>query len=908
MSLEYSNMTIGTLRSLISEGKKPILLLGAGCSIKSGIPTSHEFVGKAAKWGYARENGLSSDIASIRRSDWLPWLRNKTWFNTKKSFSDNYPDVVENLLQPRAVRKDFMLKVLNPKVPPSRGYEQLSDLIGLKVFETILTTNFDSLIDNSCRQNSTVHGHQVVKNLDEIVKITTSPAFAQIIHLHGDVETYTDKNLLNELNSLDDKIIERLIPLVRDHPLVVIGYRGSEDSIMKGLLASQVEKADYFPNGIYWCHYDKSDLENIPSNVLNLAALIGLNFQLLETPSFEEIIDEIWYHYEHHIKSGNKEVIEQKINRPIINDLRILDSISIEEFDQQVVKQRALSYCRSLNVSIPERPDLEWYIAFQLERDLIAKSNEKLFPTFAGYVLFGKEVEDVIPSATIEIILENDPVWLDYIFNNSEDGSLDTIEKCVEINGNLWNQLDEITDLLSQFNKPFRLKGDISIETTPYPPLAIKELLVNAIVHKDYSVEKPIQVFIGSEYLKIVNPGGLTEELIKNLGDSTIIETISKGKRGLKGYRNPVIADFFYGSGAMDKAGSGLSDVIRLVTNANGKVNFGPSTDNTEFHGQLFPRPESIDLVTKTATPTDNNFATFVGNMLEIISLPETIFIGYKNDNFPKKIWEEHPEDFIPDFQIDSSRIASFHPLDSNKTPLSLYIDKGTIEELNFSDYMSIGVHEKSIGIKLLSRTIDSYLNSLGLIVDYHKKRAYFPAEDIEQNRMISYHARIKRATRTVAKRKINKKTEETLYWEHKSVSYQLKNFGDSWCIVLLPGYVFTVNGVKWLVRHDKISKLATKRSSIDYNKSVLNDLYFWLNIIGKGSKTNFLIEAPDKKGDMIESNIICVSSNYNRIKINQISIGEGVDGNDYEELDILENEIAHVAHYEKSNAKYEEE
>lgn len=908
MSLEYSTMKIGTLSSLLHEDKKPVLLLGAGCSIKSGIPTTHEFVGKAAKWGYAREFGLSPEIVNIRRSDWLPWLRSKTWFNTKKTFSDNYPDVVENLLQPRAVRKDFMLKVLNPRVPPSRGYEQLSDLIGLKVFETILTTNFDSLIDNSCRQNSAVHGHQVVKNLDEIVKITTNPTFAQIIHLHGDVETYTDKNLLNELNNLDDKIIERLIPLIRDHPLIVIGYRGSEDSVMKGLLANQADKADYFPNGIYWCHYDKSDLEDIPANVHDLVSLIGSNFQLLKTPSFEDIIDEIWYNYRHQIKSENNEVLGHTVIRPTINDLRILESVSIKEFDQQVVKQRALNYCKSLHVWIPERPDAQWYQDFQLERDLIVKSKDNLFPTFAGYVLFGKNVEAVIPSATIQIILENNPVWLDYILRNSEENNSDSIERSFEINGNLWNQLDELTDLLAQFNKPFRLKGDVSIETTPYPPLAIKELLVNAIVHKDYSVEKPIQIYIGPEYLKILNPGGLTDELIKNLGDSTIIETISKGKRGLKGYRNPVIADFFYGSGAMDKAGSGLSDVMRLVNNANGQVNFGPNEDNSEFQSQIFPRPESIDLITKTATPSDTNFATFVGNMLEIISLPETIFIGYKNDDFPNKLWEEHPDAFIPDFQFDASRVLSFHPLDSNNTPLSFYIDKGTIEEISFNEYIMVGIHEKSVGIKLLNRTIDSYLNSLGLVVDYGRKRAYFPADNIEQNRTISYHARIKKATRTVAKRIINKKTEETLYWEHKSISYQLKNFGDTWCIILLPGYVFTVNGFKWLVRHDKISKLATKRSSIDYNKSVLNDLYFWLNIIGKGSRTNFLMEAPIKKGEILQPNLICVSANYNRIKINQTSIGEGLDGNDYEELGLLEDEIAHAVNYEKSNANYEEE
>jgi len=58
MNIKYSSSTLGTLKSLLLERKKPILLIGAGCSIKSGIPTASEFVDKAAKWGYAREKGL----------------------------------------------------------------------------------------------------------------------------------------------------------------------------------------------------------------------------------------------------------------------------------------------------------------------------------------------------------------------------------------------------------------------------------------------------------------------------------------------------------------------------------------------------------------------------------------------------------------------------------------------------------------------------------------------------------------------------------------------------------------------------------------------------------------------------------------------------------------------------------
>jgi hypothetical protein len=48
------------LVSVIAEGNpKPILLLGAGSSIKSGIPATGPFVERAAAWMYAKRKQIS---------------------------------------------------------------------------------------------------------------------------------------------------------------------------------------------------------------------------------------------------------------------------------------------------------------------------------------------------------------------------------------------------------------------------------------------------------------------------------------------------------------------------------------------------------------------------------------------------------------------------------------------------------------------------------------------------------------------------------------------------------------------------------------------------------------------------------------------------------------------------------
>lgn len=898
MNIKYSSSTLGTLKSLLLENKKPILLIGAGCSIKSGIPTASEFVDKAAKWGYAREKGLPAKEASIRRSDWYPWLINKNWYREKKSSADNYPLVVENLLQPKETRREFLRDVLDPQVPPSSGYEKLADLIGLKVFHTILTTNFDSLIATSCNANRGVHGHQLIKNNDEIIKISTNPAYAQIVHLHGDIETYTDKNLLDETTTLDSKLIERLTPLLRDNPLIVIGYRGAEDSIMKSLLHSQIEKTDGFPNGIYWCHYDKSSLDELPQNVIDLANEIKSNFQLIKAPGFDDIIDSIWYGYSHQIQNSSEHFSNLQY-LPEIHDLTILKKKDWD-FDYTLLRKRILSYCKSLQVYYPENPDQNWFEQFSLDRDLLRKDQgQKIYPTFAGLLLFGENSSTHVPYASVKISIENNEDWLTYIFNQEENDLEQEIELDYTISGNLWQQLDDILDIFSHFNKMFRLKGEVSKDVLPYPPLALKELVVNSLVHRDYSIKEPIQIFITSEFIEILNPGGITNDLLNSLNSDSIFSKITKGRRGIKSYRNPVIADFFYGGGAMDKAGSGLADVYEQVLEYNSKVLFGPNDSNSSFKAQIYARPESIDSITQTAK-TEMEGSVFVGNMLEILELPEIVYEGYLGELFNKKeFFNENKGIFFPPFENYGNDVYQFYPFDKSISPLADYIEPNLTRKIPLSEFEEVDKNRKTV-VRLLNKSIQMHLQSLGLVVDWRKQRAYFPKLNDMENRTVSYKARVKRATRTVAKRIINKKSEELLYWEHKSVNYQIKRYGENWALVLLPGYIFSVDGEKWLVKSEKISRLATKRSSIDYNKSVLNDLYFWSNIISKGNENSFALQYDSENNNFSP---IKISAQYPKLTTNRFQDYDSIEGYDYEDIDNLEDEVSFLIDEIKRNS-----
>lgn len=70
--------------------------------------------------------------------------------------------------------------------------------------------------------------------------------------------------------------------------------------------------------------------------------------------------------------------------------------------------------------------------------------------------------------------------------------------------------------------------GDLEV-----PKIVLEELLVNALIHRDYFISAPIRIFIFSDRIEIISPGHLPNHL-----------TIEKIRRGNSVQRNPIIASF----------------------------------------------------------------------------------------------------------------------------------------------------------------------------------------------------------------------------------------------------------------------------------------------------------------------------------------------------------------------------
>ncbi len=425
--------TIGHLHSCFARGSDPIFLLGAGASVSSGIPLAKELAEKIAIWGYriARwgpGSGNNSFLEGpyIPRSDWLPWLGKQEWYETNKELVENYTHIVENILIPQDTRKEFFLEIINPKVPPSSGYEQMAELMARKHIRTIYTTNFDTILPDFCKANRRPHYVNIIQTEADYTKFSTDPQHPQIIYLHGSVEHYTDKNTLTEINEkLDPVLVSDLVRLLRDHPLVVIGYRGAEPSVMQHLLIDHAKESRDYHQGIFWCvrNYQKEGADSLTPYVRKLADRIPTNFQIIPIDGFDEAMNQLGeYVRDLQSNSIHLQTTENPEKSTIHSyDLQPIKESSLDDFEWSTLKTRVIQYCKKLNIPVPDTVDDNWIINELHKQNVVSViQNEKTCPTNGGYLLFATNPQNYIQSAQVIVRAKGNPVWIEKVFGDSE--------------------------------------------------------------------------------------------------------------------------------------------------------------------------------------------------------------------------------------------------------------------------------------------------------------------------------------------------------------------------------------------------------------------------------------------------------------------------------------------------------
>ena len=162
-------------------------------------------------------------------------------------------------------------------------------------------------------------------------------------------------------------------------------------------------------------------------------------------------------------------------------------------------------------------------------------------------LLFGREPQRYFRSALVKIA-------------RVQDGELLSSH---ETRGTLFEQLDEIFQLMRNLYVEVRFEipsGGRGVEGTQrqeiweYPYQALREAVINALVHREYTIAGDIQIRVYEDRLEIWNPGPLLSDL-----DPALLRIDPHPSRR----RNEIVAEIFYTSGLIERWGTGTVRMIK---------------------------------------------------------------------------------------------------------------------------------------------------------------------------------------------------------------------------------------------------------------------------------------------------------------------------------------------------------
>jgi ATP-dependent DNA helicase RecG len=166
-------------------------------------------------------------------------------------------------------------------------------------------------------------------------------------------------------------------------------------------------------------------------------------------------------------------------------------------------------------------------------------------PTNAGLLLFARRVEERFPQAEITLVHYRGRDMADAF---EREDVRDTLVEAVR-RAERW--------LMEHMRKGSRMVGLERQDWTQFPPGAVREALVNAVAHRDYSVRgEGVRVSLFSDRLEVYSPGRLPGHVtVENI----VAERFSRNESVVQ-----VLADF----GLIERLGYGIDRMLRQMEDA----------------------------------------------------------------------------------------------------------------------------------------------------------------------------------------------------------------------------------------------------------------------------------------------------------------------------------------------------
>ncbi len=220
------------------------------------------------------------------------------------------------------------------------------------------------------------------------------------------------------------------------------------------------------------------------------------------------------------------------------------EDLDLVKFAREFLPKRVAADVLDLNGRSP----VEW--AEHLK--FLIREGERLVPTVAAILLFGKEPQRFFPHSSI-----------DFIRFGGDDPSYPILDR-KELTGTLDALIKAGVEVVERYmvrGYRFSERSPVRTDIVEYPLRAVREAIANAVVHRDYERTRTnVSIKMFDDRIEILSPGGLFG-----------IVTRENFGTGINDYRNPTLAVGLNLMGLVERAGTGIF-LIRRQFRENGAL------------------------------------------------------------------------------------------------------------------------------------------------------------------------------------------------------------------------------------------------------------------------------------------------------------------------------------------------
>lgn len=280
----------------------------------------------------------------------------------------------------------------------------------------------------------------------------------------------------------------------------------------------------------------------------------------------------------------------------------------------------------------------------------------------------------------------------------------------------------------------------------------------------------------------------------------------------------------------------------------------------TGTSGQISP-PTTANLAI-SSWEADRVQELIVGNLLEVKSLPTTIWSGATQHEKPREVWDAVPDSGL--FILRSNRLWTFADLSKSEENLRAAVDVASVEPTNVKTWLADDDKLKWL-MALLNEALKNRMGKIGIRKDL-KGRFYFRANtDGTPRKWTNFGDR----EREVAAKKLSA-DGSSHFFVHSAAYLKFEQLGNRFFIKIEPTYTFTEDGEKPLAPK-ATGKLSIQWSGQQRNDTIIRNLLFWMKLIAKSQKEFGLFTGGE---EIVISGAPASARTERGIEVDEVAIG----------------------------------